>query len=434
MGNKKKTSTEKECVTIRFKALKSGNKSVYLDCYSHGERTYEFLKLYLVPETSQNAIDANKEVMRKAERIRQERELLFSGKSKAENPDKEERETENDVSTLAANPNSSFPSVPKSVILLCDMVRIYGLVYEVKNSRTGIANSLMLMSAIEEYGTNNIPLDAIDVNFCTKFIRFLKTNCVAKRGQNISKGTVEALYGTLSATFSMAVRLGFMESNPITDMDKDEKVKRVYAQHQVLSLEEVRRLATVNMPSKRVIVKSAFLFACYTGIKMNELIDLRWKDISVEDTRWEMTIPARAIKVKLTNEALQWLPDRGKAKVNDRVFADFPCKSAIVYILKDWMKVANLPSDITFSAAFHTYEHLNAKSREQIKAETKGASRHTRWRLNKISQRAKENVVMVQPVHKVQTDEPTTTHSPNSTNHHQTEQLPIDAVDAIFDK
>ena len=80
MGKQRKLNTEKECVTIRFKTLKSGNKSIYLDCYSKGERTYEFLKLYLVPETSQDAIDANDEVLQKAEMIRKERELQFAAK------------------------------------------------------------------------------------------------------------------------------------------------------------------------------------------------------------------------------------------------------------------------------------------------------------------------------------------------------------------
>lgn len=37
MGKQRKLNTEKECVTIRFKTLKSGNKSIYLDCYSKGE-------------------------------------------------------------------------------------------------------------------------------------------------------------------------------------------------------------------------------------------------------------------------------------------------------------------------------------------------------------------------------------------------------------
>lgn len=52
---RKKMSKAKEPVRIRYKNLANGNKSIYLDIYQNGKRNYEFLKLYLVPETSSEA-------------------------------------------------------------------------------------------------------------------------------------------------------------------------------------------------------------------------------------------------------------------------------------------------------------------------------------------------------------------------------------------
>ena len=475
MGNKRKTNAEKECVTIRFKTLKSGNKSVYLDCYSKGERTYEFLKLYLVPETSQAAIDANDEVLRKAEMIRAERELLFSGKGTPEEEANEGKESVEPTPSEHDEPNSSFPIVTKSTILLADMVRIYGIAYEIKGSRTGYENSKSLVYAIEQYEAGNITLDDVDVNFCTKFIKFLKTGCIGKRGSKITKSTAEALYGTLSSALSMAVRLNFIESNPVTAMDSKDKVKREYAQHLILSLEQIRQLAKVNLPSQRHQVKEAFLFACYSGIKLTELRALKWKDMTMNRKNWTMHIAARAIDVRLTNDAMRWLPQRENAKVNDIVFKDLPCDNAIHYIIIDWMKAANLPEDITFGVSFHTYEHHNAKSRAQIKEETKDATRFTRWRLNKISTRAQQNVVEVKPVQQPvskpesqpnqttpqpkattpvpkptpvskptpatktatkrstkATSKPSSKPTPKSTQKIETIDLPIDALDALF--
>ena len=46
----KKTYKAKEPIRIRFKRLANGNKSIYLDIYRDGQRVYEFLKMYLVPE------------------------------------------------------------------------------------------------------------------------------------------------------------------------------------------------------------------------------------------------------------------------------------------------------------------------------------------------------------------------------------------------
>jgi len=44
------TTTVKEPVKIRRKTLANGNISLYLAIYINGQREYEFLKLYLVPE------------------------------------------------------------------------------------------------------------------------------------------------------------------------------------------------------------------------------------------------------------------------------------------------------------------------------------------------------------------------------------------------
>ena len=50
----KTKNVNKEPVTIRYKQLASGNQSVYLDIYKDGKRVYEFLKLYLLPETGKD--------------------------------------------------------------------------------------------------------------------------------------------------------------------------------------------------------------------------------------------------------------------------------------------------------------------------------------------------------------------------------------------
>ena len=423
MVNKRNKSAVKESVTVRFKELKSGNKSIYLDCYSNGERTYEFLKLYLVPETSQEAIDANDETLRKAEIIRKEREREFSAKSDKSGKGSSEEETNesNDYIEQSLLEQEgyvpSFPIVQKSTILLIDMVRIYGVAYEIKGSKSAYENSKTLVYAIEQYGAAGITLDDVDVDFCTRFIRFLKTNCIGKRGQKITHSTAEALYGVLSAALSIAVRLGFITSNPVSEMDSKDKVKRKYSQHLILSLEDIRRLAGINLPSKRHQVKEAFMFACYTGIKLTEMRSLRWKDLTLENSRWTMHIQMRNLDVALTNDAMQWLPQRVKQKVGDLVFNDLPSDVAIHMIIADWMKAARLPEEVTFCASFHSYEYHNAKSRAQIKEETKDASRFTRWRKNTISKRARENAIVAKQV-----QEP------------QEIDLPTDAVDALFGK
>lgn len=55
MARTKKQVKVKEPVRLRFNELKDGRKSIYLDIYYNGRRTYQSLKLYLVPETDVSA-------------------------------------------------------------------------------------------------------------------------------------------------------------------------------------------------------------------------------------------------------------------------------------------------------------------------------------------------------------------------------------------
>lgn len=76
MGRKK--TIDKEPVTIRFKELANGNKSIYLDIYMDGKRSYEFLKLYLIPEVGRDRAKArakNAETMASANIIKAQRVL-----------------------------------------------------------------------------------------------------------------------------------------------------------------------------------------------------------------------------------------------------------------------------------------------------------------------------------------------------------------------
>ena len=71
---RKRTSTKvKEPVRLRKKELSNGNFSLYLDFYRDGNREYEFLKLYLIPERNRNDKLLNEETLRTANAIKSQR-------------------------------------------------------------------------------------------------------------------------------------------------------------------------------------------------------------------------------------------------------------------------------------------------------------------------------------------------------------------------
>ena len=91
MARSKQEVKVKEPIKIRFKELKNGNKSIYLEYYTGdivrkenyvgGKRQYEFLKLYLIPELSKEDKHRNTETMRLAKAIQSQRIVEIQNQS-----------------------------------------------------------------------------------------------------------------------------------------------------------------------------------------------------------------------------------------------------------------------------------------------------------------------------------------------------------------
>ena len=82
MPRPKKVIKAKEPVRIRFKELQNGNKSIYLDIYRNGKRTYEFLKLYLVAEIDPASRAMNQHNMALAHKIKAYRIIELTNNEK----------------------------------------------------------------------------------------------------------------------------------------------------------------------------------------------------------------------------------------------------------------------------------------------------------------------------------------------------------------
>lgn len=73
MTSPKKKTKLKEPVRVRTKKLADGSESFYLDIYVNGKRSYEFLKLYLLPEVSAKVKEQNRATRAAVEAIKSQR-------------------------------------------------------------------------------------------------------------------------------------------------------------------------------------------------------------------------------------------------------------------------------------------------------------------------------------------------------------------------
>ena len=151
MAKKKKAVKAKEPIRLRFKELASGNKSLYLDIYRDGKRVYEFLKLYLIPETDEAAKARNANTLQAANAIKAQKII----------------ELTNDEAGITKTST-------RSKLLLIDWMRHYSD-HKLKTGQSA-AFHIQIDKAIKhliKYKGEAVTMKDVDKAFCLGFIDYL---------------------------------------------------------------------------------------------------------------------------------------------------------------------------------------------------------------------------------------------------------------------
>ena len=124
-----------------------------------------------------------------------------------------------------------------------------------------------------------------------------------------------------------------------------------------MEIDEVKKL--IETPCNDEQIKMAFLFACFCGLRLSDVKDMKWKDIKFDADGGAVVSKVQvktrqSIVVPLSANALMWLPDRGKAKDNEPVY-DLPTHFTINRSVKKWAKDAQIEKNVTFHLSRHTF-------------------------------------------------------------------------------
>lgn len=337
MGRKKKEIKMKEPVRIREKRLNDGNVSLYLDMYYMGARKKEGLKLYLVPEVNAAAKLQNRNTLKLAEQIKAERilDIQQHGLVNWENVKKGRMTLSALVEKYTKDENGLTPASMRSK----------------RNAQARVEQYLLYI------GKTNLALKEVDKDFCKGFIAFLKT-CTFNNGKKtLGSTTCRIFMNRLAAALNMAVREGLIDNNPFKLLDAKEKPQKKSAMREFLTIEELRTL--IATPCRYEIVKKAFLFSCFTGLRYSDMMALKWNEIHKAADGKTLYIEHEQVKTKnmvtipLSNEALKWMPR--KSKGDERVFHQLRITSTTVeVVLGEWMQEAGIQKHITYHCSRHT--------------------------------------------------------------------------------
>lgn len=316
----------KEPVKIRFKPLKNGNKSIYLDIYFNGVRKTEYLRMYLQNNPSPATQIQNQNLLRIAEEIKRQRIIdLYTNKY--------------NIETEGLEPSA----IGKLSEYLLDRAN------RPSKYRTKLADTITYKD-VKEYG--DIDLKRLDREWVRGFIEYL-------RGKNLSQNTINHRYSRIKAVVNELVNSERLKSNPLNKC-KDLIPKRKEGQREYLTIEEIQKVANLS-DSKFTYhqreIKRAFLFSCFTGLRISDIKRLRWEHIKTTATGKQIEIEQQKtgerVQIPLNSNALHII---GETKGRGFVF-HFNCPYTSVAI-KKIKTLCNIDKNICFHSARHTFATL----------------------------------------------------------------------------
>ena len=313
MPRVKKPTKVKEPVRLRTKKLADGSQSLYLDIYRFGKRTYEYLKLYLIPETDNNARRQNQATMNAANAIKSKRIIeLTNGEAGIET---------------------------KERVYLLDWMNTYKENQAKRGKKDGYQIDITIR-ILKDYAGERMLMDQIDKTFCQNYLDYLQSE-YRSRGKRVSNYTLHTYYRVLNGALNAAVRAEIIKSNPFTKISKSEKIRLPESKRSYMTIEEVRAL--IATPMKNESVKGAYLFSCFCGLRISDIIKLQWKDVFVDRGQYRLSVSMQKTKepiyLPLSPEALKWMPARGDKAPDDNVF-DLPSPAMVNILIKPWAKAA----------------------------------------------------------------------------------------------
>lgn len=327
-----KNTKLKEPVKMRFKNLTNGSKSIYLDIYVDGKRSYEYLKLYILPELNAKIKEQNRTTMAAAEKIKSQRIIQLT----------EDRASLRHVSKRAE-------------ILVADWLDTYREDRE-KNGARGMKIVNKVKRLLEQY-RKGVRMKDVNKEFLLGFIDFLRNDYLSPQGKPIAAYTQRGYFGIFNSALNAAVQADVIPDNPVNRLTPQERIKAPESKREYLSIDEIRTLIATECSHE--IVKRAFMFSCYCGLRLSDVYALKWKDLVRDGDIWRVGIVMKKTAtpnyLPLSKQATAWMPERGDAADSDNVFARLPKGQYLNDLIKAWAKEAGLSKHVTFHTSRHTF-------------------------------------------------------------------------------
>lgn len=325
----------KEPIRLRQRKMPTGNISLYLDIYLNGRRTYEYLKMYLVPELTRADREKNRETLKLADAVRAKRVVELR------------------------NGQFGFQPTTSPSIRFFDYYRAMCEKRLGTESRGNWGNWYSCLHHLKKYEKReNITFADITPEWVQGFKDYLENEAVAwghdfrKRIKDkpLARNSKLSYFNKLRACLNQAIEEGVILTNPMRGIDgfKPEEGTRMY-----LTLDEVRKLAVTECEYPQI--KAAFLFSCLTGLRRSDVLRLTWGDVHKQGEFTRIIFRQKKTSgqeyLDISPQAAELMGERGLP--DEHVFTDIHSPSCTNNTLKLWVARAGINKTITFHCGRH---------------------------------------------------------------------------------
>lgn len=333
MGRKRKSLVEKSPFKLRRRKLADGRISLFLDRSVDGGHEYEFLQLYLLPETSSTVKRQNARTLREAEDILQMRtEALLNAR----------------VETELVGSGAG--------VLLSDWLQTSCNNHKMRGLRD--YEGILTLRKILLTFRPNVRLSEIDKQFCLDMIDWFRNTYINKRtGTTIGARTADTYCQRFRTALNEAVREGLIDKNPWNRLETIEKIKKPESKREYLTIDEIRGMIATDCPNE--LVKRAYLFSCFTGLRISDVRNLKWGDIYHENGQTYVSVVMKKtnkpLYIPLSRQALKWMPEKGESTSGDYVFGNLVNYGNVNENLKKWAEAAGIRKHISYHTSRHSF-------------------------------------------------------------------------------
>lgn len=314
----------KELTHLYFRDNKDGTQTIYIHFTINGKRIRKNTELKIEPNPRRDKKIGfrNSNIISKAEEMKRELEFKI----------------------LRGEYENKIDEIP-TILDVCDL--IVEMKKKQKMSKSAIDRITIFKKNIENFG--NIKIDKLDKKYILNIIDSLQN-------KKFKYNTINHYLNALTQIIRFSIRNKYISVNPMEELLPEEKIKDNEARKiKYLTFDEVKRISEIQFDDK---VKNLFLFSCYCGLRVSDVLTLKWGDLKKENKK--IFIEKQQVKTKnlviipLTETAQNYLPQRG----NDD---DFIFKMKYDYYKARLVKLgelANIKIKLTPHVSRHTFAML----------------------------------------------------------------------------